>query len=695
MSERIRPSPLSRQIWEAPAVVFVVTFVVYDLAFLHLALPTYEHHDSYATLGLRPNCSGFDWYGVWTGRPLHAFALCWATMLGEGHALAREFRIAACLSTAAAAGLFAVVLSRCVRRGMAVLFALTAFSLPGVLLAVTLFQATFFAFCCPFLVATGIASILLFRAPPPRVRLLLVSAAQFLVILGVLELYQAMAPLIFLPVLTMVFFDRRRFGSAALAPVIHLTILFALASVSYLVGVRIIHAVVAFPPTVAVDSRNIDVSLGPSRLIDAIRWVWSVQIAQVSRLWFINDPQALRYALPITLSIVALGTCLRAIEAWRSALSSGSRPIVAAGGILAAILVVLLVGDYLAFVVDPVDRPLVLFERVKWPFEILLLVPIFYVAFRVIAWPRIGAWGRSLAGALVATLALIAMVTSQHLVLQGRVLVGVSEREFVLAEIRRQVGLGKSAREIAAIVLSTNPYPSPSQLTVELFTLTSYYANVNSLAGMVRVITREMGLENRKVEFAYDNDVYRLTVLEELARVRNLILVDFRQFPGPMTARQPQIEKDVQIWRRISCHSTIDPTMLDTGENLPLMTVGDSGRADIFYARRQGDNVVIGIDNWGVSQTETAIERTEIEKKRIEMTIDYSDDVAKVTIGGIEVLRDEGHLSSWLSSRRFSLGANQLKYPGFAASTPEIARQREAGEAGCETHNHPLPAAVR
>ena len=674
----------SREIWERPAVVFVATFVVYNLVFLHLALPTYEHHDSYVALGLRPHCSGFDWYGVWTGRPLHAFALCWATMLGDGLALAEAFRIAACLSIAAAAGLFASLLSRHVPRSVAALFALTAFSLPGAVLIMTMFQATFFAFCLPLLLAIGVVSILVFRAPFSRGRLLLVSAAQLLALLCVLELYQPILPLIFLPILVMVFFDRQRLGKVQLAPVVHLTILFVLASVCYLISIKIIHAVVSFPPGLAVDSRNVDVSLSPMRLIEAVAWIWSTEIAQLSSFWFINHPHLVRYLQPLALLAIPLGIGLRALDAWRLAPASGPRPKIAAGAVLASVAIVLLVGDYLAFVVSPTDRFLLGFERVKWSYQILLLVPIFYLTFRVVTWRRLNARARLLVGGVIAVFALVAIINVQDLMLRGRVLVGVSERLFVQSEIRRQLALGKSAQEIAAIWLTANPYPH--QLNDELFLLTSS-AHISSLEGMLRLFANDLGLHPERVTVIRDGSAYGVNALEEQARARNLILIDFRQFPGAAMMPRRQAADGVQATKLVVCHAAIDPTQISGDLNLPIVTIGEPGHADIFYLRRQGDKVVLGIDNWGVSHKETVVSLGEIANKLMEMTVDYSRDTGSLAIEGREVVWTTAGISSWLSSRKPYIGTNPLQYPGFAPSFPEVARMAESGAAACDVRS--------
>jgi hypothetical protein len=107
------------------------------------------------------------------------------------------------------------------------------------------------------------------------------------------------------------------------------------------------------------------------------------------------------------------------------------------------------------------------------------------------------------------------------------------------------------------------------------------------------------------------------------------------------------------------------------------LIIGETGRADAAYLRREGGQVVIGIDGWGIEHKEQPIEPGSAKNNTVRVVADYTHNVYSIAVGNREVLRRSGKLSSTFTTENITIGTNQIGYPNIAPTFPALLRRAD------------------
>jgi hypothetical protein len=263
-----------------------------------------------------------------------------------------------------------------------------------------------------------------------------------------------------------------------------------------------------------------EVTLNLDHVENVLYWMWAIQRPQIAQLWFVGAPRLHPSAILIVPWLVFAGIALRIGAARRSGL-------VATLAVAVAIMAVLAAGNYLALLVNAETRSLMIIERVKWPFAILMLVPILYLGWRCVQALSMRQAARLAALAAVAAVCVAAVEGSKSLILQGRIMVGAIERNFVINQLLRERARGKNLHWIAVIYPSRSPYPR--QINDEFFMLTAQ--NAASLSGMMIVLAKEIGAGAAHFSYAPANQPVAIEKIVADAVAQNGAVVDYREYP--------------------------------------------------------------------------------------------------------------------------------------------------------------------
>src|ERR1043166_1252319 len=124
--------------------------------------------------------------------------------------------------------------------------------------------------------------------------------------------------------------------------------------------------------------------------------------------------------------------------------------------------------------------------------------------------------------------------------------------------------------------------------------------------------------------------------------------------------------------RTITCRIPLGAQLPEPGQAVPVVTIGESGRADVVFLRNDGKQVFLGIDDWGLDHKERAIDSEGIRNGVLNIVADYSHNVLTVSLGQQEALRRSGPLSSTFTKDKITIGKNQIGNPGISPAFPPV-----------------------
>jgi len=471
---------------------FAIVLVAYLVAFLGIALSPFDHHDSFQTLA-RVGCLDLNWFDFQTGRPLFAFAQCFATWAGDGIPITIVFRAVACGMLALTAGGFAAALTPALGVIRAAAIALAMFALPGAVLTFMMLQSSLLAPTVPL--AVGAGALLAWRLSGWTI----LAACTLMVI--VLFWYQSNVVLFFVPIIAALFLRDHEEDNGklvALAGAVFIgPCLVAYLSQPLLASMG--------PVTSPFGGRAVAFSIAefPGRLV----WNLADEIGEVPKFWFSRDPIPGRTI--VFLVILGAAIVTRALRAQRPTLFAVT--VIAALGL----------ANLVALIAPPTVYQ---YERVRWPVQAAVLIPILIEGARLVKRPR-------LTVAISVALVAITIIPVQRFVIDGRLLFDGIELAYARKQVAMQIAEGRDASVVVSVAAG-KPAGAPHQ--DELFYPTSNA--LGSLPGMIYLIYREQKLSMPKVVFL-GPDVAEDEVKDKVAQAQaaRQIVVDFRRMPVAAT----------------------------------------------------------------------------------------------------------------------------------------------------------------
>jgi hypothetical protein len=110
---------------------------------------------------------------------------------------------------------------------------------------------------------------------------------------------------------------------------------------------------------------------------------------------------------------------------------------------------------------------------------------------------------------------------------------------------------------------------------------------------------------------------------------------------------------------------------------MPIVMIGESGRAEAAFIRNDGGQVVIGLAGWGIDLKEQPVTPSRAKNSTVKVLADYTHKVYSIALGNREVLRRSGNLSSSFTTENIAIGTNQIGYPNIAPTFPALLRRAD------------------
>lgn len=473
-----------------PLIIALVAFVVF-IPFIFLR---YEFHDSWAWLyymnGSRLYtgipCFELGGYGHLTGKPLMNFIYCGMTAFGAVIDRVWIPKLVALLLLFACGGLLFSVFRRA---GVSMLIAsLALFSillLPGMIFIVVFMTTNPLAYAALASVLAGFVWLRYLRHPRHGLATrFALSVCVFVLLLIAMFTYPVVAPLFFVPLLIEILFSKQEDGVYQLIYPILAAATFALASVAYVIGHKILlydyhYFVLSEKHVLATltDSRNITFAFGVGEIAQKLAFLGKTLLPGLLTLWFISENAANSpAAVALFGGLLVIGAALfvwRAANIWRS---------------LALLFTVACF--FGTFLVSPnIGNGLYTSERVKVFMQVPFVLLLWWLVQQLASWA--GQWrGRTLAGLVV--LAIFSGTAISWLVIM-RARVIPNYMELVHYEHRLKEAVRLNIREIYIIKAEDRHLRATlgSRGAEELGRITSFYFPQQLVIAVLQEIERK------------------------------------------------------------------------------------------------------------------------------------------------------------------------------------------------------------